>query len=195
MYPLQQALSPPYRLEGLPVIRDLVYHCQARVLVWPAKGMIYGRAGTPVGGVCADGYVRLGGGRSLHQYAHRVVWESVHGPIPLGMQIDHKNGDRSCNRIGNLDLVSNVENVWRAMDRGIRCTGVPHPNSKLTPDLVCEIRASDRPTRQWARELGADPKTVRLARRRQTWRHVECRGAKPIRHRRGRRKPTPGAAS
>jgi hypothetical protein len=43
--------------------------------------------------------------------AHRVVWEVVHGDISEGMQIDHRNGDRSDNSIENLRLVTPEENV------------------------------------------------------------------------------------
>jgi hypothetical protein len=48
--------------------------------------------------------------------AHRVVWEVVHGDISEGMQIDHRNGDRSDNSIENLRLVTpegNVQNQRR----------------------------------------------------------------------------------
>ena len=189
MHPLQQALSPPYRLDGLPVVRDVVYHCQARVLAWPAKGVIYGRQGQPTGYVCADGYVRLGGNQSRHQYAHRIVWEAANGPIPPGMQIDHKNGDRADNRIRNLDLVTRQENVLRAMDRCFERSGLPHPGARLNADLVCQIRSSELATRHWARELEMDAKTVRNARRGTTWRHVVCRGAKAVQGRGSRRRP------
>lgn len=198
MHPLQQALSPPYRLDGLPVIRDVAYHCQARRLVWPAKGVVYGRDSKPTGTPAADGYVRSAH-HPRHQYAHRLVWEVVNGPIPSGMQIDHKNGRKDDNRIANLDLVTQSENVLRALERGQMPCGEARANAKLTEELVCQIRASARPTLQWARDLDIDPKTVRTARRGTSWRHVVCRGAKPIQSRRSRRRtrrdaPEGGAA-
>lgn len=42
-------------------------------------------------------------------FAHRVAWAMYHGEWPQG-QIDHINGDRQDNRIGNLRVVSNLEN-------------------------------------------------------------------------------------
>ena len=37
---------------------------------------------------------------------HRAVWESENGDIPNGMQVHHKDGDRSNNEISNLELLS-----------------------------------------------------------------------------------------
>lgn len=41
---------------------------------------------------------------------HRFVWETNHGVIPIGMEIDHINGDRQDNRIENLRLVTRQQN-------------------------------------------------------------------------------------
>ena len=193
MCPIQQALSPPYRLDGLAVIRDVIYHCQARVLVVPEKGQVLGKLGAPLGTRCADGYTRLGGGRSRHQYVHRVVWEAAHGPIPAGLEINHVNGRKVDNRVSNLALVTRGENVRHAIELGLAASGSDCSYAKLTEDIVCEIRASERPTREWARKLDVDAKTVRNARRGTSWRHVVCRGAKPVQSRRSRRRTRRGA--
>jgi hypothetical protein len=41
----------------------------------------------------------------------RIVWYAVNGPIPKGMQINHKNHDRADDRLSNLELVSSKENA------------------------------------------------------------------------------------
>jgi hypothetical protein len=177
-----------FSLDGLPVIRDVVLHVSSGLLAWPAKGVIYGRLGAPVGALCSDGYIRLGGGRGGRcMYAHRLIWEAVHGPIPAGLEVDHRNGKKADNRIVNLDLVTRAENVRRAFALGLAAVGEACSYSRLTEEQVCEIRASALPTRTWAAMLGLDPSTIRLARRGSTWRHVACRGRRPVKQRRSRR--------
>ncbi len=44
--------------------------------------------------------------------AHRIAWALHYGVLPdPSMEIDHINGDRSDNRISNLRLVSQVDNL------------------------------------------------------------------------------------
>ena len=161
---------------------NLILHLQSGRSVDPKAGQVYGAAGTPVGGVCADGYVRLGQHCSGHQYAHRLIWETCKGPIPAGYYIDHLNGNKADNRIVNLEAVTPAENNARAFERGAMAIGEATSFAKLTAASVREIRRSKIPTREWARILGVDPATIRAARKGHTWRHVPLRGrlaAKP----------------
>ncbi|MGY1408359.1 HNH endonuclease signature motif containing protein [Luteimonas sp. A611] len=178
-------LAPAWPIPAnLPRVRDVILHWQSRLLVWPAKGVVYGRLGRPVGAVCADGYVRLGGRPDGLLYAHRLIWEVVHGPIPARLVIDHLNGQRADNRIRNLDAVTPSENMRRAIASGAVPVGAERTDAKLNDDLVCEIRASDLPSRVWAQRLGMAPRTIRQARGGTTWRHVVCRGGRSLPSRR-----------
>jgi HNH endonuclease/AP2 domain len=52
---------------------------------------------------------RIGSVANRTLKAHRVIWAIVHGAWPEDM-IDHRDGDRSNNRLANLRLASNTEN-------------------------------------------------------------------------------------
>lgn len=59
-----------------------------------------------------DGYLRLSvrlKGKRIKVYLHRIVWAIVKGQWPK-MCIDHVNGNKSDNRIGNLREASGSEN-------------------------------------------------------------------------------------
>ncbi len=62
------------------------------------------------GHVTKFGYrrIRLPGERRL-KMAHVLVWEEHHGPVPLGRELHHRNGDKLDNRIDNLQLVTRLE--------------------------------------------------------------------------------------
>jgi hypothetical protein len=48
--------------------------------------------------------------------AHRLAYESCRGPIPEGFVIDHVDGDKTNNKLANLDCVTQRENLikgWR----------------------------------------------------------------------------------
>lgn len=63
-----------------------------------------------------NGYLKmyLPGGRVV--YAHRYLWEQVHGPIPKGGIIHHKDGDRANNDLANLELTQRGPHI--IMHRG-----------------------------------------------------------------------------
>ncbi len=47
---------------------------------------------------------------------HRVVWESFVGPISKGLEINHKDLNRSNNSLDNLELVTHRQNLQHAID-------------------------------------------------------------------------------
>lgn len=65
--------------------------------------------GDLAGTIDCQGYIRVALFRKPVM-AHRFAWESINGPIPDGMQIDHINHIRDDNRIDNLRMVTHKEN-------------------------------------------------------------------------------------
>jgi len=57
----------------------------------------------------------------LWRRVHRVVVEAFIGKIPKGKEINHKNLDKHCNNVDNLEIVTRSENAlhWRTI-RGKR---------------------------------------------------------------------------
>jgi hypothetical protein len=49
---------------------------------------------------------------------HRIAWKMVHGSIPDGMMIDHKNGNPWDNRLDNLRLATRAQNKQNSR---VRC--------------------------------------------------------------------------
>lgn len=63
-----------------------------------------------------DGYIEIGCGTLGHFLAHRLAWIYMHGAPPKSL-IDHKNQNRSDNRIENLRAADRSENA-----RNSRCS-------------------------------------------------------------------------
>lgn len=136
-------------------------------------GIVYGKRGKPIGSRDGDGYLLIkSAGRNISPI-HRFIWESVHGPIPTGLQINHINGIKTDNRISNLELVTPAENVRHAWRSGLNNSfGQGQHLSKLNDAAVRTIRASPKRGRELASEFGVSYKTIRNVINWATWRHV-----------------------
>jgi len=62
----------------------------------------------------SDGYKQIkmyDNGCVTAKYVHRMVWEQFVGPIPPKMEINHINEDKTDNRLENLEMITNEENI------------------------------------------------------------------------------------
>jgi hypothetical protein len=87
------------------------------IVVLPLEGKVLGRArkdGTRKEILAFRNYDGYCGRSSVTAYPEstrsRIVWYAVNGPIPPGMQINHKNHVRHDDRIENLELVTPTQN-------------------------------------------------------------------------------------
>lgn len=81
-----------------------------------------------------------------HCLAHRLVWRHFNGSIPEGLTINHKDGDKKNNRLGNLELVTYSGNTRHMLDvlkkgRVLNQSGEMNSQAKLTNKAVGEIRS------------------------------------------------------
>ena len=98
---------------------------------------------------------------------HRYVWKIKYGRIPKGMVVRHKCDNKPCCNIEHLELGSQADNYADSQKRGlIRCV--------LDPDIVREMRLNSSVTdKEYAERFGVLEKTIRKARARITWRHID----------------------
>lgn len=98
---------------------------------------------------------------------HRLVYRCFIGPIPLGMTINHKDGDKLNNKPENLEVLSLADNTRHSLyELGNRDAASPftkghsNANSKLTPEDVQDIRSEylrGTPYRKLAIRFGMSP--------------------------------------
>ncbi len=54
-------------------------------------------------------------------YAHHVIYELYHGPVPMGLEIDHRCHNKGCINPEHLEAVTHQVNCQRAVWRRTRC--------------------------------------------------------------------------
>lgn len=124
-----------------------------------------------------NGYRRVRIGRMGAITAHRLVWLALRGPIPIGLEVNHKNLNKSDNRIDNLELMTHVENVQHAYANGAvpALCGEMNGQSKLCERDVVEIRervARGEAKRSVARAFDITPTLVRHIVSGKAWKHA-----------------------
>jgi len=55
-------------------------------------------------------------GKYTRKRAHRIVWEAFNGRIEGRLEINHKDLDRTNNRLDNLEVVTHQQNIQHAID-------------------------------------------------------------------------------
>lgn len=164
------------RSQKFQTLAKLGYRCD------PLRGVVYGVFGRPLR-TRAYGYMVIrnnraacdGGTSTVLMMAHRFIWEWVYGPVPDGLEINHKNGIKIDNRIANLEVVTKSENIIHAYRNGLARggKGAKNPMAKLTERDIVEIRRNQGATgRDLARRFGVSYAAISLIRNYKTWEHV-----------------------
>lgn len=82
---------------------------------------VYGSKGNLLSRQCRNDYYMVRkyyGGREYNFMEHRVIWYFFNGSIPDGLQINHKDFDRTNNNINNLELMTAKENTNYSIKAG-----------------------------------------------------------------------------
>ncbi len=121
------------------------------------------------------GKIRLDGGKlSKHKGAHAVAYELAHGPIPEGLQANHKCDNPGCCNPRHIYAGTSKQNMEDKVSRGRHnCVrGEDHGMSKLNELKVLSIRDDGRTHSVIAGDYGVDRRLIGMIKRRQRWAHV-----------------------
>jgi len=109
---------------------------------------------------------------------HRLVAEAFIGPVPVGYEVNHKDGDKNNNRADNLEYITHIENMSHAMKvlHKQPAIGVHHGRSKLSEEDVRNIRrllADGVSRRKIGFVYGVSGVAITLIANGRTWTHVK----------------------
>jgi hypothetical protein len=80
-------------------------------------------------------------GKLESKRVHGLVTEAFFGARPGGLTVNHKDGDKTNNRLSNLEYLTLSENIKHAFRLGLKGKGEEHPRAKLTSEQVKDICA------------------------------------------------------
>lgn len=135
------------------------------------------------GTVSQNGYrqvhLSIRGNRPRYHLVHALVLTAFVGPRPPGFVCDHISGDRLDNTLGNLEWVTPLENVLRAVRAGrirpVPVCGSNHYRAKLTEEKVRAIRERHQAGERivdLALEYEITPSSINKVVKRMTWKHI-----------------------
>ena len=104
----------------------------------PDTGVITNRKTKTSGHTDSSGYivVYINGTRFK---AHRIIYKMFHGIDPKGKHIDHRDGDKSNNRIENLRCVQRRTNLRNTTNRR-NCVGLPKQDHNVHASSISTFK-------------------------------------------------------
>lgn len=127
------------------------------------------------------GYLRVclaKNGESSDHFVHRLVAYAFIGVPDGDLYINHIDGNKTNNVVGNLEWTTMAENAQHAHRMGIvnSARGESHPSSKLTAEQVVDIRtryaAGGISQAELAREYGVQGSSIRKILIGKNWTHI-----------------------
>lgn len=102
---------------------------------------------------------------------HRLVWYVYKGPIPDGLTINHENGDKTDNRLDNLELMTISDNIKHGFQKRL----IRPPKAILCDEEVHEARerlATGETGADIARDFGVVTHIINRLGRGETYKHI-----------------------
>lgn len=142
-------------------------------------GTVYGPSKTGRAQITMYLPKRHGKKRPVTMLAYRLAWWLFKGPIPRGIQLNHKDGKKGNDRLSNLELNTNGQNQEHANRTGLR--RVPRGEltgraAKLTDAQVRKIKIALRNGVQatlLARKYKISNCTISNIKLEYSWAHIE----------------------
>jgi hypothetical protein len=124
---------------------------------------------------CVDLCVR--GKQYKGKLVHRLVWVAHNGDIPDGLELNHKDGDKTNNKLDNLELMTHIDNCKHAFDTGLRkpMVGENHPTNIITDEIALEIKnriANGEQPLAISNTMDVSYYIVKDIKRGKTWKHI-----------------------
>ena len=119
-----------------------------------------------------DGY-GVGNLNQKKMAAHRVSWRLFRGDIPPGQLVLHNCHVRDCVNPDHLYLGTQRQNVQDQIDVGTFVKGEKNGCALLTDEIVREIRASEKSTRDLATQFNVSWYTIWDVKRNRSWKHIK----------------------
>lgn len=111
-------------------------------------------------------------GKRKQHFLHKLVLEAFIGPRPDGMEACHNDGSRINCSLKNLRWDTRSGNHKDKREHGTWQVGEKANNSKLTEQLVIEIRGRGLSAAQAHREYGLSKTNAKRIVRGDTWRYL-----------------------
>ena len=119
--------------------------------------------------------IRLGGRKGKWKLVHRLVYENFKGEIPNGMFVRHLNDIPSDNRVENLEIGTQTDNMRDSIRLGNFPMGERNGQSKLNKEKVLFIRKNIGKLSQTeiANKLGVSRRLISYVINKKTWKSVK----------------------
>lgn len=114
-------------------------------------------------------------GKTIYALAHRLVMRAFVGDCPPEITVNHLNGNKTDNRLENLEYATQGENNLHAVRVLGHRQGEKHYKAVLTDNQVREIKTLLREgvsTYQIAKLYGVSASAIRAIKSGRSWKHI-----------------------